>query len=83
MGDRCLEGRGQGENRAGDVRTWWCERKGKWRGTPGLNTLCVLVHSILPIPFAFIPLKLARRHHVQGNKTGYFSASLHYTPKWR
>ena len=60
------------------MRTWWCERKGMWRGTPGLHTLCVLVHSILPISFACILLTLARRHHVQGNKTGSFPASSRY-----
>ena len=63
------------------MRTWWCERKGMWRGTSGLVALCVLAHSILPIPFAFIPLKLARRHHVQGNKTESFSCLLALHPQ--
>ena len=65
------------------MRTWWCTRRGMWRGTPGLAALCVLAHSILPIPFAWIhvPLKLVRRHHVQGNKTGSFSCLLALHPQ--
>ena len=65
------------------MRTWWCTRRGMWRGTPGLAVLCVLAHSILPIPFAWIhvPLKLVRRHHVQGNKTGSFSCLLALHPQ--
>ena len=72
---------GWGKNRAGDVRMWWRERKGMGRGTPGLHALCVLVHSILPIPFTCIPLELARHHYVQGNKTGSFSCLLALQPQ--